>query len=73
LNNCVEFGMKSKWMAIQLSLIDSRKKKGSKMIPISPSNTMIYDGWYNLGIYREYLHILLHLMLILKNFCFIYV
>jgi hypothetical protein len=38
------------------------------MIPISPSNTMIYGGWYNLGVYREHLHILLHLMLILENF-----
>jgi hypothetical protein len=29
---------------------------------------MIYGGWYNLGVYREHLHILLHLMLILENF-----
>jgi hypothetical protein len=55
-------------MAIQLSVIDSRKKKGSKMIPTSPSNTMIYGGWYNLGIYREHLRILLQLILILKKF-----
>jgi hypothetical protein len=55
-------------MATQLSVIDSRKKKGSKMMPTSPSITMIYGGWYNLGVYREHLHILLQLMLILKKF-----
>jgi hypothetical protein len=38
------------------------------MIPTSPSNTMIYGGWYNLGIYREHLRILLQLILILKKF-----
>jgi hypothetical protein len=46
-------------MAIQLSIIDLREKKGSKMIPSSPSNTMIYGAWYNLGVCREHLHILL--------------
>jgi hypothetical protein len=38
------------------------------MIPTSPSNTMIYGGWYNLGVYREHLRILLQMMLILKKF-----
>jgi hypothetical protein len=45
-----------------------KEKKGSKIIPISPSNTMIYGGWYDLGVYREHLHILLQMMLILKKF-----
>jgi hypothetical protein len=54
-------------MAIQLSY-RLKEKKGSKMILISPSNTVIYGGWYNLGVYREHLRILLYLMLILKKF-----
>jgi hypothetical protein len=47
------------------------------MILTSPSHTMIYGGWYNLGIYKEHLCILLQLMLILKKFllhiCFLHI